>query len=83
MTLINYSILMVNKNHSIQIANEFGMIAKDNAFMKYNKLTAAIYPKWLDNPPSLSNFDSFIQNVIQSIINLTIVQTSILFIDKK
>ena len=54
-----------------ELANEFGMRANNNAFIKYIKLIAAIPTKWIQNLSLTSNFDCFKNNVTQFVFSLT------------
>ena len=48
-----------------ELANEFGMRANNNIFIKYVKLIAAIPTKCIQNLSLSSNFDCFKNNVTQ------------------
>ena len=54
-----------------ELANEFGMRANNNVFIKYIKLIAAIPTKWIQNLSLTSNFDWFTNNVTQIVFTLT------------
>ena len=54
-----------------KLANEFGMRASNNAFIKYIKLIAAIPTKWIQNLSLTSNFDCFKNNVTRIVFTLT------------
>ena len=54
-----------------ELANEFGMRANNNAFIKYIKLIAAIPTKWIQNLSLTSNFDCFKNKVTQIVFTLT------------
>ena len=47
------------------------MRTNNNAFIKYNKLIAAIPTKWIQNLSLTSNFDCFKNNVTQIVFTLT------------
>ena len=46
------------------------MRANNSVFPKYIKLLAAMLTEWIDNPPPLSRFDLFKENVTQTVFNL-------------
>ena len=54
-----------------ELANEFGMRANNNAFIKYIKLIAAISTKRIQNLSLISNFDCFKNSVTQIVFSLT------------
>ena len=54
-----------------KLANEFGMRANNNVFIKYIKLVAGISTKWIQKVSLTSNFDCFKNNITQFVFTLT------------